>query len=447
MTDRRTALTESFMQDLIARTPRQPEFHQAVREVAHDVLTIEKNDPRLHAARVLDRLSEPDRIITFRVTWEDDSGAVQINRGWRVQTSNAIGPYKGGLRFHPTVNLSVLKFLGFEQVFKNALTGLPLGGAKGGADFDPTGRSEAEIMRFCHAFMAELCKYIGPDHDVPAGDINVGTREIGYLFGAYKKHKGQFHGALTGKGESFGGSALRVEATGYGLIYFLCHMLGVQGRSLHGVRVAISGAGNVATHAAEMALQEGAVVVSLSDSTGVLLAEDGLTQDHVDWVRAQKAAGQAIDDAPGGMRYVAGKAPWGAVDAEVLLPCATQNELDADALAAAMDAGAGIIAEGANMPLTADAVALADRKGLLHAPGKASNAGGVAISGLEMSQNAHGRYLSSVEVCRALRDIMGTIHDQIRAEAGSAERLDYRRGANIAGYRKVAQAVAAFGVI
>ncbi|MEQ5869896.1 NADP-specific glutamate dehydrogenase [Sagittula sp. NFXS13] len=448
MTDRRAALTETFMERLRARTPHEEEFHQAVEEVVFDTITVEKNDHAFAGARVLDRLSEPDRIISFRVVWEDDNGAVQINRGWRVQTSNAIGPYKGGLRFHPTVTPSVLKFLGFEQVFKNALTGLPLGGAKGGSDFDPKGRSNNEIMRFCHAFMAELCKYIGPDHDVPAGDINVGTREIGFLFGAYKQHRGQFHGALTGKGESFGGSAMRVEATGYGLIYFLCHMMAQAGRDLNGARIAVSGAGNVATHAAEEAIAEGATVVSLSDSSGALLAEDGLTADHIAWVREAKGAGRGLDDAPKGLRYTRGAQPWGAVEAQVLLPCATQNEMDEDALSKAIDSGATMISEGANMPLTAGAVRLAQQKGLAHAPGKASNAGGVAISGLEMSQNAHGQYLSAEEVRRRLKQIMGNIHDNVVSEAELRDgRPDYRQGANIAGYRKVAQAISAFGAI
>ncbi|EPX86740.1 NADP-specific glutamate dehydrogenase [Salipiger mucosus] len=450
MTDRRDSLLETFMQRLCARSPGETEFHQAAEEIARDVITVEKAHSGFAAARVLDRLSEPDRVIAFRVVWEDDAGQTRINRGWRVQTSNAIGPYKGGLRFHPDLSLSVLKFLGFEQCFKNALTGLPLGGAKGGADFDPRGRSGGEIMRFCHAFMGELCKYIGPDRDIPAGDINVSPREIGWMFGAYKRHCGEFHGALTGKGESFGGSALRVEATGYGLIYFVCAMLRHQDSDLEGRRVAISGAGNVATHAAELAIREGARVVSLSDSSGALLAEDGLTQDTVDRVRRTKAAGGNLSELSGqrGLRYLEGGAPWGQVEAEVLLPCATQNEVDETELRAALDAGAGMIAEGANMPLTAGAVSLSSRKGLIHAPGKAANAGGVAISGLEMSQNAHGQFLDAAQVDDALRGIMRRIHDTVAEEGRTSDgRLDYRLGANVAGYRKLANAISAFGAI
>jgi glutamate dehydrogenase (NADP+) len=445
----RADLTESFMQHLRARSPGENDFHQAVEEVVHDVITIEKDSAAFTQARVLEQLSEPDRIVSFRVVWQRDDGGIEINRGWRVQTSNAIGPYKGGLRFHPTVSQSVLKFLGFEQVLKNALTGLPLGGGKGGADFDPKGRSEAEVMRFCQAFMAELCKYIGPDHDVPAGDINVGQREIGWLFGAYKKHRGQFHGSITGKGESFGGSAMRVEATGYGVVYFVMCMLATQNREIGGARVAISGAGNVATHAAEKALQNGATVVSLSDSSGALIAKDGLGQEAIDWVREVKGKGGNLSGPPAklGLDYREGAAPWGNVEADVLLPCATQNELDGDAMRAAIDAGARLVAEGANMPLTADAVEVARKKRLLHAPGKAANAGGVAISGLEMSQNAHGRQLDPGTVDEALRDIMTGIHGRVVEEAGKGEWIDYRRGANVAGYRKVARAISAMGAI
>lgn len=446
MADRAT-LTEDFMLRVAARNTGETEFLQAVEEVAHDVLTVEKAHSAWAQARVLERLTEPDRIIAFRVAWEDDTGAVQINRGWRVQVSNAIGPYKGGLRFHPTVCPSVLKFLGFEQVFKNALTGLPLGGGKGGADFDPKGRSEREIMRFCQAFMTELSRYIGPDQDVPAGDINVGTREIGYLFGAYKRLRGTFDGTITGKGETFGGSALRVQATGYGLIYFVQAMLADRSAGIEGRRVAISGKGNVAIHAAEKAIIEGAVVVTLSDTTGTLVAEDGMAPEAVAWVRARKEAGEDVCEPPKalGLRFRPGEKPWGVTEAEIALPCATENELGLDGARAAIDAGLGLLAEGANMPLTAEAAALIRAAELHYAPGKAANAGGVAVSGLEMSQNSHGRPLSAAEVDAALRAIMIHIHDVTAAEGRDGNRIDYRRGANVAAYRKVATAIAAYG--
>ncbi len=441
-------LADAFMQDIRDRNENQPEFLQAVAEVAHDVLPIEKNDPALAAAKILARLSEPDRIISFRVVWEDDKGEVQINRGWRVQFSNVIGPYKGGLRFHPSVNESVLKFLGFEQIFKNALTGLPLGGAKGGSDFDPKGRSANEVMRFCQAFMAELGRYIGPDRDVPAGDINVGTREIGYLFGAYKKLQGEFHGALTGKGRTFGGSAMRVEATGYGLIYFVECMLAERGDSLEGKRVAISGKGNVASHAAEKAICQGAKVISLSDTSGTLVAEDGMSQEVIEWVRARKRAGEDITSPPAtfGVTFRDGALPWD-LGADIALPCATQNEIDADAAKSLVESGTKLVAEGANMPLNGAAVDIVRDAGLLYAPGKAANAGGVAISGLEMSQNAHRRSMQADEVDAELAKIMRGIHDRTMAEGKDGDSIDYRRGANIAGYRKVAKAMASYGII
>ncbi|MBB5514157.1 glutamate dehydrogenase (NADP+) [Rubricella aquisinus] len=444
----RSELVETFMTTIRDRNPGEDAFLQAVEEVAEDVLTVEKANSAFAAARVLEQLTEPDRIITFRVVWEDDTGTLQINRGWRVQMSNAIGPYKGGLRFHPSVQPSILKFLAFEQVFKNALTGLPLGGGKGGADFDPKGRSEGEIMRFCQAFMAELAHHIGPDEDVPAGDINVGPREIGYLFGAYKKHHGLFQGALTGKGQAFGGSAMRVEATGYGLIYFVAAMLSEQGDLLEGQRIAISGKGNVATHAAEKAIVEGARVVTMSDTSGTVHCADGMDQDAVAWVRAQKAAGGDLSNPPKalGLTFHEGALPW-QFEADIALPCATQNEMDAEAAKSAMAGGVKLIAEGANMPLTADALAAVEEAGILYAPGKATNAGGVAISGLEMSQNAHGQFSTAEEVDRALMRIMTQIHDTARDEGRAGGRINYRRGANIAGYRKVATAIAAFGVI
>ncbi|OAN81784.1 glutamate dehydrogenase [Jannaschia sp. EhC01] len=442
----REALLEGFMDRVVELAPDQPEFQQAVAHVARDVITIEKAHADYARSKVLERLAEPDRIIGFRVTWLDDENEVQVNRGWRVQYCDAIGPYKGGLRFHPSVNPSVLKFLGFEQTFKNALTGLPLGGGKGGSDFDPSGRSEAEIMRFCQAFMRELAPYIGPDRDIPAGDINVGTREIGWLFAAYKAHAREFAGALTGKGQSFGGSAMRVEATGYGLIYFVEAMLAEQSGDLQGARVAISGKGNVATHAAEKALALGARVITLSDTSGTLLAEDGMTQDLIEWVRARKAAGDDIASPPGQTRFVEGAVPW-EHEVDIALPCATQNELDAEMAQLLVDGSTKIVAEGANMPLTDGAREVIEQAAMLHAPGKASNAGGVAVSGLEMSQNSHRRSDSAAEVDADLKQIMGDIHKRVADEGRDGNRIVYSRGANIAGFRKVADAISAMGAI
>ncbi|SFD80531.1 NADP-specific glutamate dehydrogenase [Roseivivax sediminis] len=444
--DRRDALVETFMDAVRARSGGEPEFLQAVEEVARDVLTVEKAHAEFAAARVLEQLTEPDLLAQFRVVWEDDGGATRINRGWRVQMSNAIGPYKGGLRFHPSVTPSVLKFLAFEQCFKNALTGLPLGGAKGGADFDPSGCSDREIMRFCQAFMAHLAPFIGPDLDVPAGDINVGQREIGWLFGTYKRKRGVFDGALTGKGPSFGGSALRVQATGYGLIYFVCAMLARRSAELDGKRVAISGKGNVSTHAAEKAIEMGARVVCLSDTSGTLHAPDGMRQDAVEWVRAQKRSGGQVADPPAalGLQFRDGEGPWG-IEADIALPCATQNEVGPEAARAIAESGVTLLAEGANMPLTSEAVEILDRAGIVQAPGKAANAGGVAVSGLEMSQNAEGRFLSREEVDAALRKIMDGIHDTVIAEAESAG--DCRRGANVAGYRHLARAISSYGIV
>ncbi|AEI92147.1 NADP-specific glutamate dehydrogenase [Roseobacter litoralis] len=448
MTDRHQ-LTKEFIGQITARNPNEPEFLQAVSDVTQDVITIEKNNSDWAAAKVMERLTEPDRVISFRITWLDDAGMVRINRGWRVQTSNAIGPYKGGLRFHPSVTPSILKFLGFEQVFKNALTGPPLGGAKGGSDFDPAGRSDAEIMRFCQAFMSELVRYIGPDIDIPAGDINVGTREIGWLFGAYKKMSGAFHGALTGKAQSFGGSAMRSEATGYGLIYFVQAMLSQANRSLEGTRIAISGKGNVASHAAEKAICEGAHVVSLSDTTGTLLALDSMSLDAVAWVQARKAAGEDIAQPLQhlGLEFIEGALPWGTTDYDIALPCATQNEVDEAAAKDICDAGACLLAEGANMPLESQALAQIRKAGLIYAPGKASNAGGVAISGLEMSQNAHRRFSTAEEVDASLKSLMRGIHDRILAEEDGSTITDYARSANVAAYRRVADAVSAMGAM
>lgn len=445
---RRSALVDDFLCTVRANAPDQKEFHQAVEHVARDVITVEKAHSAFAAAKILERLSEPDRILGFRVVWQNDKNEVEVNRGWRVQYSNAIGPYKGGLRFHPSVSPSVLKFLGFEQVFKNALTGLPLGGGKGGADFDPRGRSDAEIMRFCQAFMHQLAPFIGPDRDIPAGDINVGTREIGWLFGAYKAHAQKFDGALTGKGQSFGGSAIRAEATGYGLVYFVEAMLAEAGNEIEGKRIAISGKGNVATHAAEKAMERGAKVITLSDTSGTLYTEDGLTRDTIEWVRARKQAGEDISSPPSESSAIfkPDMSPWEA-DVDIALPCATQNELDKEMAEALVETGVSIIAEGANMPLTSAAHEVIENSGVLHAPGKASNAGGVAVSGLEMSQNSYRRYASSDEVDAELKQIMRDIHARVLSEGRDGNRIDYSRGANIAGFRRVADAISAMGAI
>lgn len=446
--DRRTALTQAFLSDLPLEPDAYPNLVQAIEEIAQDVLPVEKNNAAYSAARVLRRLADPDRILSFRVTWQDDAGEVQVNKGWRVQGSNAIGPYKGGLRFHPSVTEDTLRFLAFEQCFKNALTGLPLGGAKGGSDFNPKGRSRLEVMRFCQAFMRELAPHIGPDRDVPAGDINVGPEEIGFLFGAWRQHSGIYAGALTGKGTSFGGSEMRVEATGFGLVYMVAAALEAQGRALEGLRVAVSGKGNVATHAALKAHQMGATVVTLSDTSGTLVAKDGMSPELIDWVQAQKAAGRDISDPPkgGGAVFKPDALPWDEAP-DVALPCATQNELDEGMAKTLIDAGVLLVAEGANMPLTADASAALKSAGVTHLPGKAANAGGVAVSGLEMSQNSHRRFMDADEVDAALKQIMRDIHDRLVEEGRHESGIDYMRAANIAGYRRLADAIVAQGII
>ena len=440
---------DAFLERLEERTPGESEFHQAVSEVLQDVHPLVCEERRYRDAKLLERLTEPERTIVFRVDWETDEGEIRVNRGYRVQFNGAIGPYKGGLRFHPQVNLGVLKFLGFEQTFKNALTGLPMGGGKGGADFDPTGCSEREIMRFCQAFMAELHRHIGPDIDVPAGDINVGAREIGYLFGAYRRLRNEFEGVLTGKGLCFSGSEMRTEATGYGLVYMLENVLDAHDLALEDATVCVSGAGNVATHAAEKAIELGAKVLTLSDSQGFVHAPEGLGQEQIDWVREHKMA--RGEDLSGlaetcDAEWHEGEAPW-QVECDIALPCATQNELDEDAARALVENGCKVVAEGANMPLTGDARAAVRDGGLVYVPGKAGNAGGVALSGLEISQNAMRRSRDREELDRELREIMEHIH-RICAEAGGREDdvVDYARGANIAGFRRVAEAMVAQGV-
>ena len=440
-----------FIEGVVKRNPGQPEFVQAVQEVAEDIFDFIQDKPDYHEYQILRRIAEPDRVLSFRVCWEDDNGNIRVQRGWRVQNNNAIGPYKGGIRFHPSVTESVLKFLAFEQTFKNALTGLPMGGGKGGANFNPKGKSDHEVMRFCQSFMTELYRHIGADVDVPAGDIGVGGREIGYMFGQYKRITNQFTGVLTGKGLEYGGSLIRPEATGYGAVYFLANMLKTRGQDLEGKTAVISGSGNVATHAAEKIVQLGGKVLTLSDSAGFIHDPDGITQDKIDWVKAHKTKRRGrIEDYVAeykGATFTAGKTPWG-VPCDVALPCATQNELlgaDAKLLVAN---GCIAVSEGANMPTDLDGVHVFKAAKILYAPGKAANAGGVAVSGLEMSQNSERRSWKEAELQQLLLDIMEGIHDRCLAYGRIDDGyVDYVKGANIAGFKKVADAMLAYGVI
>ena len=443
---------QSAVEQVKKNYAHQPEFIQAVQEVAMTIEQVYADNPKYAELKVFERLCEPDRIISFRVNWENDKGEVQVNRGWRVQFSNAIGPYKGGLRFHPTVNEGVLKFLGFEQIFKNALTGLPMGGGKGGSDFDPKGKSDAEIRRFCYAFMRELHKNIGKDMDVPAGDIGVGGREVNYMFAMYKNLTREYEGVLTGKGVGFGGSLLRTEATGYGLVYFLDNMLKANEDSLVGKTVLVSGAGNVAQYAAEKALQLGGKVITFSDSQGTLHDADGFTQEKINWVKAQKDARKPLSDYVSvfGGEWLAGEKPW-KFTADIALPCATQNEVNEDEARQMVANGIKYVAEGANMPLTAEAIDVVRDNGIVYAPGKAANAGGVAVSGLEMSQNSVRQYKSFAELDEKLQNIMKNIHDNSRAAAekyGTTKgTIDYMTGANVAGFTQVANALVAYGIL
>ncbi|HET9331977.1 MAG TPA: NADP-specific glutamate dehydrogenase [Gemmatimonadota bacterium] len=439
-----------FMADVEARSPGEPEFHQAVREFAEKVLPIANADARYADARVLERMVEPDRVIMFRVVWESDAGEIQVNRGYRVQFNNAIGPYKGGLRFDPSVNLSILKFLGFEQTFKNSLTTLPMGGAKGGSDFDPKGRSDEEVMRFCQSFMTGLYRYIGKDVDVPAGDIGVGAREVGYLFGQFKRIQNEWSGTLTGKGVSFGGSPLRTEATGYGCVYFAREILARVDGGLEGRTCVISGSGNVAQYTAEKLVELGARVVTLSDRQGFVHDPEGITLEKVRWVEELKTSRHgSLDEYPRiwGGTFHAGAAPW-SVPCDVAFPCATQNELDADDARRLLANGCRLVCEGANMPVTYEASKVLEAARVAHAPGKAANAGGVAISGLEMSQNAMRMSWTREEVDQRLRRIMRQIHEHC-VEQGYVDDgwVDYVRGANVAGFLKVAEAMLALGIV
>ncbi|MBP8185346.1 MAG: NADP-specific glutamate dehydrogenase [Pseudomonas sp.] len=444
-----TESVDSFLVRLKQRDPQQPEFHQAVEEVLRTLWPFLEANPHYLEAGILERMVEPERAILFRVSWVDDAGRVQVNRGYRVQMNSAIGPYKGGLRFHPSVNLSVLKFLAFEQVFKNSLTSLPMGGGKGGSDFDPKGKSDAEVMRFCQAFMSELYRHIGADLDVPAGDIGVGAREIGYLFGQYKRLSNQFTSVLTGKGMTYGGSLIRPEATGYGCVYFAQEMLKRIGQGFEGQRVAISGSGNVAQYAAQKVMELGGKVISLSDSAGTLYAEAGLTSEQWLYLMDLKNIRRArISEMAGqfGLQFVAGKSPWH-LPCDIALPCATQNELDGADARVLLRNGCICVAEGANMPSTLEAVDLFIEAGILYAPGKASNAGGVATSGLEMSQNAMRLLWTAGEVDSKLHSIMQNIHHACVHYGEENGRINYIKGANIAGFVKIADAMLAQGVV
>ncbi|MDO6601401.1 glutamate dehydrogenase (NADP+) [Arenibacter palladensis] len=441
----------AFMDEVKGRNSHEPEFIQAVQEVAETVIPYISNHEIYNGKNILLRMVEPERLISFRVSWVDDDGEIHVNRGYRIQMNSAIGPYKGGLRFHPTVNASVLKFLAFEQVFKNSLTTLPMGGGKGGSDFDPKGKSDDEVMRFCHAFMTELCRHIGPNTDVPAGDIGVGAREIGFLFGMYKKIRNEFTGVLTGKGLSWGGSKIRPEATGYGTVYFAQSMLQSKKDDVKGKTVVISGSGNVAQYAAEKVIQLGGKVVTLSDSGGYIYDKDGIDEEKLAFVMEikNKKRGRISDylDKYKSAEFHKGKTPW-EVPCAIALPCATQNELDGKDAKILLKNGCICVAEGANMPSTPEAIHAFHEARILFAPGKASNAGGVATSGLEMSQNSLRISWTREEVDERLQKIMKDIHDScIEYGMDDDGYCNYVKGANIAGFVKVADAMLAQGVI
>ncbi len=442
---------KDFMDWVAKRNPNEPEFLQAVLEVAETVIPFIDENKKYLNKMLLERMVEPDRTVMFRVAWIDDKGETQVNRGYRIQMNSAIGPYKGGLRFHPSVNLSILKFLAFEQTFKNSLTTLPIGGGKGGSDFDPKGKSDTEVMRFCQSFTTELCKYIGADTDVPAGDIGVGAREVGYIFGQYKRIRNEFTGVLTGKGISFGGSLIRPEATGYGVVFFTQSMLATKGEELKDKIVLVSGSGNVAQYAVQKAAQLGAKVVTMSDSDGYIYDADGINAEKLAHVMKIKnelrgRISEYVTKYPNA-KYVAGKKPW-EVKCDIALPCATQNELNENDAKFLVSNGCICISEGANMPSTPDAVKVIQDAGLLFSPGKASNAGGVATSGLEMSQNSLRLSWTAEEVEQKLKEIMLNIHSScVKYGTDTNGYVDYVKGANIAGFVKVADAMLAQGVV
>ncbi|MDD5347755.1 MAG: NADP-specific glutamate dehydrogenase [Candidatus Omnitrophica bacterium] len=440
---------DEFMARVIERNPNEPEFHQAVREVAESVMPYIEANPKYAKAKILERMTEPERVILFRVPWIDDKGEIQINKGYRIQMSSAIGPYKGGLRFHPSVNLGILKFLAFEQVFKNSLTTLPMGGGKGGSDFDPKGKSDNEVMRFCQSFMTELFKYIGPDTDVPAGDIGVGGREIGFLFGQYKRLRNEFTGVLTGKGLAWGGSLIRPEATGYGCVYFVQEMLKTRGESLKGKVCAVSGSGNVAQYTVEKLLQLGAKPVTVSDSNGYVYDPDGISEQKLQFVLELKNVrrGRIKEYADKfGCKYFEGKKPWD-IKCDAAFPSATQNEINEADAKKLVKSGCMVIGEGANMPSTPEAIAAFQAAKILYAPGKASNAGGVATSGLEMSQNSQRLSWTREEVDEKLHQIMISIHESCVKYGKEGKYINYVKGANIAGFVKVADAMLDQGVV
>ncbi|MGE4347759.1 MAG: NADP-specific glutamate dehydrogenase [Flavobacteriaceae bacterium] len=439
-----------FVEMVAKRNPNEPEFIQAVQEVAETVLPFMSDKDIYRGKNILLRMTEPERVITFRVCWVDDKGEIQVNRGYRIQMNSAIGPYKGGIRFHPSVNLSILKFLAFEQTFKNALTTLPMGGAKGGSDFNPKGKSDGEIMRFCHAYMGELYKYIGPNTDVPAGDIGVGAREIGYMFGMYKKLKGEFSGVITGKGMSWGGSLMRPQATGFGAVYFLQAMLATKGLDIKGKTIAVSGFGNVAWGAVTKATELGAKVVTLSGPDGHIYDPDGVTGEKIDYMLELRASNNDIIEPYAekfGVQFFPGQFPW-IQKVDIALPCATQNELPLEGAKKLVENGVICVVEGANMPTTYDALEHFHKHKIMFSPGKASNAGGVATSGLEMSQNSLRIEWTADEVDRILKKIMTDIHASC-VKYGTQEDgyVDYVKGANIAGFVKVADAMIAQGVV
>jgi len=438
-----------FMAKVIAKNPGESEFHQAVHEVVESLIPFVEENPKYKTAKILERLVEPERVMLFRVPWLDDKGEIQINKGYRIQMNSAIGPYKGGIRLHPTVNLGVLKFLAFEQVLKNSLTTLPMGGGKGGSDFDPKGKSDNEVMKFCQSFMTELCKYIGPDTDVPAGDIGTGGREIGYLFGQYKRIRNEFTGVLTGKGLQWGGSLIRPEATGYGATYFAQNMLGTRNDSFKGKIVAISGSGNVAQYACEKVTELGGKVVTLSDSAGFIYDKNGIDANKLAFLMELKNVkrGRIKEYADKfGCEYFEGKRPWG-VKCDVAMPCATQNEVNEEEAKTLIANGCFVVSEGANMPSTPDAIAVYTAAKILYGPGKAANAGGVAVSGLEMSQNSLRLSWTREEVDSRLKQIMKDIHTTCVTYGTQGEYIDYVTGANIGGFVKVAEAMLAQGVV
>ncbi|MEE2800669.1 MAG: NADP-specific glutamate dehydrogenase [Bacteroidota bacterium] len=442
---------QEFVDLIESKNPNEPEFIQAVTEVAEAVIPFIEKNPKYQVDNLLERMAEPERVTMFRVPWTDDQGNVQVNRGYRIQMNSAIGPYKGGLRFHPSVNLSILKFLAFEQVFKNSLTTLPMGGGKGGSDFNPKGKSDREVMRFCQSFMVELQRVIGANTDVPAGDIGVGAREIGYLFGYYKKLRNEFTGVLTGKGLSYGGSLMRPEATGYGNVYFTQNMLATQNDKIEGKTVVISGSGNVAQFAAEKILELGGKVVAMSDSGGYIYDKDGIDTEKLEFImdlkNNKRGRIKEYTDKYTNATFHEGDRPW-SVKCDIALPCATQNELNGDEAKTLVENGCKAVGEGANMPCTPEAIEVFLDNKILFSPGKASNAGGVATSGLEMSQNSMRYNWTKEEVDNKLKDIMNSIHEQC-VEYGKDENgfVDYVKGANIAGFVKVADAMLAQGVV